>query len=175
MGNPMKRAVRMVAAGLALVPLAAAGQDPLAGMRSGGQTSRASEAQAAVEFLYPEQVTLEAGRPRQVTLHFRVAEGMHINSHITADADLIPAVFSVPSNAGVRLEEARYPPGVAFTLPADPKTKLDVYTGEFTIDAVLVTAKGDHLVEARLRYQACDNAACMPPKTLVVAMDVKGR
>ena len=34
---------------------------------------------------------------------------------------------------------------------------------------------GDHLVEAKLRYQACDEAQCMPPKTITVPIDVVGK
>jgi hypothetical protein len=39
----------------------------------------------------------------------------------------------------------------------------------------MVAAAGDHLVEAKLRYQACDNNACMPPKTITVPIDVLGK
>jgi len=55
----------------------------------------------------------------------------------------------------VRLEKASYPAGADFTLPLDPETKLSVYTGEFQIKARIVATTGNHLVEARLRYQAC--------------------
>ena len=70
---------------------------------------------------------------------------------------------------------ADYPPGAEYTLPIDPSTKLNVYTGEFIIEARITTRPGEHLVEARLRYQACDNNACMPPKTLIAAIDVIGK
>ena len=139
------------------------------------QQSRAAKGKAAVEFLYPEQVTLEAGKPKRVSLHFRVAEGMHINSHTPPDADLVPTTLALPAESGVKLESARYPKGQAFALPLDPKTKLDVYTGEFTIEAELTATAGDRLMEARLRYQACDNAECMPPKTLIVPVDVRSK
>jgi hypothetical protein len=75
----------------------------------------------------------------------------------------------------VRLDGAAYPPGADFTLPLDAKTKLSVYSGEFTIQTRIVAVSGDHLIEARLRYQACDNNACMPPKTITVAIDVIGK
>jgi hypothetical protein len=75
----------------------------------------------------------------------------------------------------VRLDGAVYPPGTEFALPLDPKTKLSVYSGEFIIQARIVATAGDHLVEARLRYQACDNNACMPPKTITAAIDVIGK
>jgi len=129
----------------------------------------------AVKYLYPEQVTLPAGKATAVGLHFRIAPGLHINSHNPKDKFLIPTALSVPESSGVRLETAIYPAGVEFTLPADPQTKLNVYTGEFIIDTKLVATAGDHLVEARLRYQACDENACMPPKTITVPIDIVGK
>jgi hypothetical protein len=129
----------------------------------------------AVQYLFPEQVTVAAGKATAVALHFRVAAGLHVNSHTPSDEFLIPTVFSIPDGAGVKLAEAKYPSGVDITLPADPKTKLNVYTGEFTIDTRLVAAAGNHLVQAKLRYQACDQTQCLPPKTITVPIDVIGR
>jgi hypothetical protein len=43
------------------------------------------------------------------------------------------------------------------------------------VRARLVAAAGDHLVEARLHFQACESNACMPPRTIPVAMDVIGK
>jgi hypothetical protein len=130
---------------------------------------------AAVEYLYPEQVTVVAGRPSTVAFHFRIAPGLHINSHTPREDYLIPTTFSIPEGAGVRLEEASYPAGTEMTLPIDPSTKLNVYTGEFAIQVRIVAAAGNHLVEAKLRFQACDKSACMPPKTIPVAIDVIGK
>jgi len=130
---------------------------------------------AAVEYLFPEQVTVPAGKSSAVALHFRIAQGLHINSHTPKDEFLIPTVFSIPEGAGVRLEDANYPVGTDFTLPLDPKNKLSVYTGEFLIQARIVAEQGNHLVEAKLRFQACDKNACMPPKTIPVAIDVIGQ
>jgi len=128
----------------------------------------------AVEYLYPEQITLPAGKPTKITLHFRIAPGLHINSHTPSGEELIPTTLSIPDGSGVHLESAVYPPGSDFVLPLDPKTRLSVYTGEFTIQARIVAAAGNHLVEARLRYQACDNNVCMPPKTITAAIDFIG-
>jgi hypothetical protein len=125
-----------------------------------------------VVYLYPEQLTLPAGRAQQDTLHFRIAPGLHINSHTPREKSLIPTELSIPTGAGVTLQSARYPDGVDFVLPADPTQKLSVYTGDFAIDARLVAAPGDHLVQARLHFQACDENACMPPRTITAAIDV---
>jgi len=168
-----KNGIRIaVAVAVALIGGAALaqGQRPLANM--GG---RAASKPAAVEYLYPEQVTLPVGKPGTVALHFRIAPGLHINSHTPREEGLIPTTFSIPEGAGVRLEGAIYPPGTDFALSIDPMTKLSVYTGEFIIQARMVATAGNHLVEAKLRYQACENSSCMPPKTIIVAIDVIGK
>jgi hypothetical protein len=126
----------------------------------------------AVQYLFPEQVSVQAGKSTAVTLHFQIKQGLHINSHTPGDEYLIPTVFSIPDGAGARLDAATYPPGTTFTLPVDPTVKLNVYTGEFVIQARIVAQAGNHMVQGKLRYQACDNNACMPPKTITVPIDV---
>ena len=156
----------------------AAGALVLASLLVHGQTDEPGRSilkRAAVEYLYPEQIALTAGKVSTVVLHFRIAAGLHINSHAPKDEFLIPTTLTIPEVSGVRLEEAKYPAGVDFTMPADPGTRLNVYTGEFVIEARVVAAAGDHLVEAKLRYQACDQNACMPPRTITAAIDVVGK
>ncbi len=114
-----------------------------------------------------------ASRARSA-LHFRIAPGLHINSHTPKDSYLIPTVFAIPAGTGVALKDAHYPEGNDITLPLDPQAKLNVYSGEFIIDTHIVAGRGNHLVQATLRYQACDNNACMPPKTVTVPIDVIG-
>lgn len=142
---------------------------------SNAPQNRAAAKTEAVQYLYPEQVRLPAGKPAMVALHFRVAQGLHINSHTPSDDSLIPTTFSIPAGAGARLENASYPAGTTIALPADPKTRLNVYTGDFAIQTRLLAAAGDHLVQGRLRYQACDQTQCMPPRTISVAIDVIGK
>jgi hypothetical protein len=158
-----------IAAALALASALALGQRTLF------DEAPRSAARSAVVFLYPEQVTVPAGKPTTVALHFRIAPGLHINSHTPRENELIPTTLTIPEGAGVRLDEAVYPPGTDFTLALDPTTKLSVYSGEFTIQARIVAMPGGHLVEAKLRYQACDNNACMPPKTITAAINVIGK
>ena len=130
---------------------------------------------AAVAYLFPEQVTLIAGKPTLVDLHFRVAPGLHVNSHTPRTEELIPTTLKFPEGAGVQLVRADFPTGKDFSFAIEPTEKLSVYTGEFVIRAELVSSRGEHLVEATLRYQACDNATCMPPKSIPVAIDVIGK
>lgn len=164
----MKRLVYVAAA-------AAFWMASLPAQEQAGGAVRSVSKQESVEYLFPEQVTVTAGKTSEIALHFRIAPGLHINSHTPREDYLIPTTFSIPEGAGVRLESTNYPAGADFTLPIDPKTKLSVYTGEFTIQARIVAAPGNHLVEAKLRFQACDKSACMPPKTIPVAIDVIGK
>jgi len=130
---------------------------------------------APVRFLYPEQLSLPVGKATPVALHFEIAPGLHINAHKPLDKDLIPAELSIAPESGVVLKQSLWPKGAMYQLPADPTTKLLVYAADFTVDATLVAQPGEHLVEAKFRYQACDNKACMPPKTIPVVIDVVGK
>jgi DsbC/DsbD-like thiol-disulfide interchange protein len=140
-----------------------------------GAQGRSQNKQDAVSYLFPEQVTIPAGRPTPVALHFRIAQGLHINSHAPSGDYLIPTTFSIPASTGVRLAATNYPAGAEITLPIDPKTKLSVYTGDFVIEARIVAALGNRLVKGQLHYQACDRNQCMPPKTITVPIDVIGK
>jgi hypothetical protein len=166
----IKTGMRILLAALALTPALAQSQASLM-----GDSQRSTSRPAAVAYLYPEQLTLPAGKPAIVALHFRILPGLHINSHTPRQQELISTTLTIPEASGVRLDEAIYPSGVEFTLPLDPQTRLSVYTGDFAIQARIVAVPGEHLVEARLRYQACDNSACMPPKTITAAIDVIGK
>jgi hypothetical protein len=161
---------KSIAIGIAIIlAVSAHAQSPLA-----DSPARSISRGSAVEYLFPEQITIAAGKQSSVALHFRIAEGFHINSHKPKDESLIPTTFSVPESSAVKLASATYPEGQEFTLPLDPATKLSVYTGEFAIEAHLVAERGNHLVQASLRYQACDKSACFPPKTITVPIDVIG-
>jgi hypothetical protein len=137
--------------------------------------SKSPVAASAVTYLFPEQISAPAGKPTPVTLHFRVAPGLHINSHTPTSEFYIPTTLTFPADSGMRLDAAAYPAGALLTLPIDPGVKLSVYTGEFAIQARLVAAPGDHLVQGKLRYQACSDSECLPPKTITVAVDVIGK
>ena len=135
---------------------------------------RQKQAQS-VEFIAPLAIQLPAARPARVQLQFRIAPGLHINSHTPHDTFLIPTALTLAGAQGVRLESVSYPKGHDVTLPVDPKTKLEVYTDLFALDAILAATPGHHTVQASLRYQACDQNQCRPPSTLPVTLEIEGR
>ena len=139
-------------------------------------TQPAPPRKQAVTYLFPEQVTIAAGKPVPIELHFRVAAGLHINSHTPSTSDLIPTTLTLAEGSPVRFADQSFPRGDDFAFPVTPSEKLSVYTGDFTVRVELLAASaGEHLVEASLRYQACDNNACMPPHTVPVVFDVIAR
>jgi len=70
-----------------------------------------------------------------------------------------------------------YPKGEDMSFPFAPGEKLNVYTGDFAVRVVVrplhnvVPTK--YAIHGNLKYQACDNAACYPPKQLPVSFEVK--
>ena len=52
---------------------------------------------------------------------------------------------------------------------------LDVYQGEFRVRLRVVAAKGAQTLAGTLRYQACDHAACFPPRSLPVQVAITGK
>jgi DsbC/DsbD-like thiol-disulfide interchange protein len=114
----------------------------------------------------PQVVT--AGKRSVLELNFRVVDGFHVNSHTPKSELLIPTKITLQTAAGVKAEEIEYPAGQSYSFSFDPSEKLDVYSGAFTVKLPVVAEAGTHTVEGTLRYQACDHAACYPPKSLPV-------
>src|SRR5437660_1878919 len=115
-------------------------------------------------------VTATRTRQTMVNLDFRVASGFHINSNTPKSEFLIPTALKMDLPTDIVLGKIAYPAGDDLSFPFSPDEKLNVYTGNFTI-AVAVhplrsVVPGKYVMHGVLRYQACDNAACYPPKTL---------
>jgi|ERR1700728_883050 hypothetical protein len=128
--------------------------------------------QQYVHFLYPQQVTVPAGAAQTIELHFRIADGLHINSHTPRQKSLIRTELIVAEPTGVKIPAVDFPTGSDFAFPADPSEKLSIYSGEFVLKMHLTAQHGNHLVQGALRYQACDNNSCFPPRNAPIAVDV---
>jgi hypothetical protein len=115
-----------------------------------------------------EPQTIAAGKKAVVELHFKVQDGFHVNSHTPKSELLIPTNLKLDVAEGVKAAPLEYPAGTAYSFSFEPDEKLDVYQGPFTVKLPVVATPGDHVLSGTLRYQACDHAACYPPKTLPV-------
>ena len=162
----MKAAVCGISIGIAL------GMGALPAWGQADSTSRSLLKGAAVEYLYPEQVTVTAGKASDVALHFRIADGLHINSHTPRQKSLIRTELIAAEPTGVKIATVDFPDGSDFAFPADPSQKLSIYSGEFVLKMHVTAQRGDHLIQGALRYQACDMTTCFPPRNAPVAVDV---
>jgi hypothetical protein len=129
-------------------------------------------ADTAVQFLYPDKINIPARRAAQIDLHFRVADGLHINSHAPTDKSLIPTRLAVVEVQGLNVTAVDFPAGTQYAPQFAPREKLSVYSGEFVLHAHLTAQPGEHLLEGGLRYQACDANSCLPPRTIPVSITV---
>ena len=129
----------------------------------------------SVRYLFPEQVTIPAKKASLVELHFRVADGMHINSHVPHSKLLIPTNLIVAERPGLNVSAVDFPAGTDYSFSFSPKEKLSVYAGEFILKATVTAQAGQHLLEGGLRYQACDSNSCYPPKTIPIALNITAK
>jgi cytochrome c biogenesis DsbD-like protein len=121
-------------------------------------------------------ISVRPGRFSPARFVFRVRPGFHINSHTPSMPELIPTVihFSLPGD--VVIGRVQYPAGELMSFPFAPDEKLSVYSGDVVITARVVApphaAAGTYTVHGDFKYQACDNNACYPPKTLPITFNV---
>ena len=124
----------------------------------------------------PAVVTIYRGKPGTVDLHFRVGAGFHVNSNTPTEEYLIPTTLKLEAPTDILIGKVTYPPGKDMSFAFAPDQKLNVYSGDFAI-SVLVrplasVLPGRYAVRGELKFQACDNAACYPPKKMPVMFDV---
>ena len=130
-----------------------------------------------VSFDPPSPVVVVPGHTAHVTLVFRVGEGFHINSHKPLDELLLPTVVQLDPPTDVMIAKIEYPAGDLLSFPFSPESKLSVYSGEFRVTAAIrpstAMPHGTFRVHGDLKFQACNNRQCFPPKKIPVQFDVK--
>jgi hypothetical protein len=121
--------------------------------------------------------TVVRGKSGNLDLRFHVATGYHVNSNKPAEEFMIPTALHLDAANDILLGKIDYPEGRDMSFEFAPDQKLNVYTGNFTVGVlvrVLHTATpGKYAMRGSLKYQACDDRACYPPKNLPVQFEVK--
>jgi hypothetical protein len=128
--------------------------------------------------MLPAQLTpVTAGKAGQAHLRFRISPGFHINSNTPKSEFLIATTLKLDAPTDIVVGKISYPEGQEMSFPFAPSEKLSVYSGEFTVGVLIRplhnVIPGKYRLRGELRYQACDNAACYPPKKLPVQFEVK--
>ena len=107
----------------------------------------------------------------------RVNRGFHVNSNKPNDELLLPTVVHLNPPQGIIIVNIQYPEGEQLALPFMGNDKLSVYSGSFAVTAEVRVPKSAALgtlrVHGEVKYQACDNRQCFPPKTTPLEFDVE--
>ncbi len=109
---------------------------------------------------------VKAGGTVTVRLSVRLPQDVHVQSDKPRDPSLIPTALTLVPPAGFSVEKITYPKAIDLSQSGrtDP---LAVFGGEFIIEVQLAAPKeipaGEHLVQATLRYQACNETVCFAP------------
>lgn len=99
----------------------------------------------------------------------QIAPGWHIHGHEADEPFLIPTELTLDLPPGVRAGAIRYPEAQGRTFRFAPTKVLHVYEGTVRI-TTSVTVPAEYAgaevpITANLKYQACTDTTCAPPKT----------
>jgi Disulphide bond corrector protein DsbC len=170
-----KRFVLLVLVLVSAPVLAQSGQDSVTYTPIAPTTAMTNAARVTVAPI--PLVTAMRTKDTLVDLDFRVASGFHINSNAPKSEFLIPTKLNMDVPTDIALGRIEYPPGQDLSFPFSPDEALNVYTGDFTVKVAVHPLKsvvpGKYVMHGFLRYQACDNGQCFPPKNLPVSFNVK--
>jgi hypothetical protein len=109
----------------------------------------------------------------QAKIPVTVMGGFHVNSNKPSEEYLIPLKLTWTSTGALQ------PAAVVYPKPSLEKYEfaekpLSVLTGSFDLVATFKVAAdapaGPGAASGKLRYQACNNVACFPPKTVDVTI-----
>jgi len=101
-------------------------------------------------------------------------EGFHANSHTPSDESLIPLKLTWEPGPVIAKDVVYPKPKMEkYAFSPDP---LSVVSGSFDITTKFAPAPGAapgmSVVTGKLRYQACSDRACFPPKTVEIKLPV---
>lgn len=125
----------------------------------------------------PPKATAPKGQSITVPVQVVLQNGFHVNSHAPGDEYLIPLRLSWDESL-LKVEEVDYPKPQSRKYPFSEKP-LQVYTGDFVIQTRFQVPAGAPLgmsvVSGKLRYQACNDSMCLPPRVAEVRLPVEVR
>jgi hypothetical protein len=122
---------------------------------------------AVLKVRSPAAVRAGRGQLAAATITVEVRQGYHVNSHAPAEPYLIPLRLSWKSGPLEPVETVYPKPKLArFPFASKPLSVFDgafVVTVRFRVPASAPLGPGQ--MTGKLRYQACNDTACLPPNT----------
>jgi hypothetical protein len=116
------------------------------------------------------RLTIQRGATADFSLKAELQAGFHVNSNMPGDDYLIPIKLTWNKDP-LEAEQVTYPKAQQEKLSFSPNP-ISVYTGSFEIGtrfkAPPTAMPGMAFMNGKLRYQACNNKECLPPRTVDV-------
>jgi hypothetical protein len=123
-----------------------------------------------------DTITVARGGKAQLTLQLELNRGFHVNSHRPSEDYLLPTTVSLSPQEGIMIVKIAYPQGEVMKFHFAGSDHLSVYSGRFQVTAEVRArrdaALGRQRVHGEVRYQACDDHQCFPPKSTPLHFDV---
>jgi hypothetical protein len=117
-----------------------------------------------------------AGSPFDVAIVVQIQSGYHMNSHKPTESYLIPTEISMGDASGFKGVKTTYPEGRMMQFQFS-KEKLSVYSGQVTLRARVQSqtdaSQGEATLPFTLRFQACNQSACLPPTKVSVPVKLQ--
>ena len=122
----------------------------------------------------PEKVAAKRGVTVEATIRAALKSGYHVNSNTPSEDYLIPLRLTWESGP-LEPVEVIFPKAHLEKYEFSPKP-LSVFTGDFALVTRFKVAagatSGPSMMLGKLRYQACNNNSCLPPKTIEIKLPV---
>jgi thiol:disulfide interchange protein DsbD len=115
------------------------------------------------------------GQSFEAAVVVAIQQGFHMNSNKPSEDYLIPTTITANPPDGIRVVDTIYPLGEMKKFSFSPDKPLNVYSGSVTLRIKLAAegkaALGPTTIPVTLRYQACNDTACLPPVKVPVIVN----
>ncbi|HXK02065.1 MAG TPA: protein-disulfide reductase DsbD domain-containing protein [Verrucomicrobiae bacterium] len=122
----------------------------------------------------PAKIAGKRGAAVQTKIPVSIREGFHVNSNTPSEEYLIPLKLTWTSTGALEGGSVTYPKPLMEKFDFSDGKPISVFMGNFDLVASFKVAAGapagPGIAAGKLRYQACSNKACYPPKTIDVSV-----
>lgn len=124
----------------------------------------------------PPSQPVTPGDTFELNLELTVAPGFHINSQKPEDELLVPTSVELKKDPALELKEVIFPEARKKKFKFSDKP-LSVYEGQIKVKLKIELAEGvcgsSLEIEGKVRYQACDQEACLRPSSVPFKATIK--
>jgi thiol:disulfide interchange protein DsbD len=110
-----------------------------------------------------------------ILFNVRISKPWYIHGTQIMESGLIPTVISFPESQNIQLKEIRFPEPEKKRFDYTRKP-VEVFSDKILVSARLVVseqaAKGKHLLNGNLSYQACSASSCLPPESVRIPVSL---